>query len=80
MEPIPEVMTAIEDGNEAEEEDVLLVLYEALLFAGLVGSDEFYMESGHMLPSWEFENIVENYKKVGKLGKFCSYSCCCACA
>jgi hypothetical protein len=64
-------MAATEDGNEAEEEDVLLVLSEALEFAEPFRSDEFYKESGHMLPATELKTIVENLKEVGKL-KGCS--------
>jgi hypothetical protein len=64
-------MAATEDGNEDEEEDVLLVLSEALEIAEPFRSDEFYMEPGHMLPAGEFKNIVEYLKKVGKL-KGCS--------
>jgi hypothetical protein len=72
FQPIPQVMTATEEANEAEEEDIIQVLSEAIDFAEPFRSDDFYKESDHLLQATEFKRILDNLKKAGKL-KGCSY-------
>eukprot|EP00873_Tetraselmis_striata_P008379 jgi/Tetstr1/428643/TSEL_018631.t1 len=67
FEPIPQVLSATEDANNDEEEDVFVVLEQAIEFAEPFQDERLYRDGGYFLRAAELKNVVADLKKEGKL-------------